>query len=61
MRRCHFLIKEKNNKKKIKKLIFEMNYVQGKNLSEIIRKGEGGVQVTGKKLFKILIRAITRL
>ena len=38
-----------------------MDYIKGKNLSEIIRKGEGKKAMIGKKLYSLLIRALIRV
>ncbi len=42
-------------------MVFYMDYIKGKNLSEIIRKGEGKKAFIGKKLYLLLIRAIIKV
>jgi hypothetical protein len=42
-------------------MVFEMSFIKGKNLSEIVRKGEGSRALIGKKLSKLLLRALIRV
>ena len=38
-----------------------MDYVEGSNLSKVIRKGEGKKSIVGKRLYVLLIRAMIRV
>lgn len=42
-------------------MVFEMDFLKGSNLSEVIRKGEGEESFIGKKLYKLLIRGLIRV